>query len=209
MRSLFRGIGWVGLGASWLMLCVVLAVFISITMAPWDAALVTPPADSWQMQLNNLFDNGGYGGWLLAGNFILLSIALSLRAIRRNSRSLFSILFMNAITIFSIPSAVMLAWTINHSLLFPLPPTANFDVIAASRGFHHSVLPMLAMFVMLTAWLRWQYRLGDIAKGKRKRTLTASSTQRAEQRAINTLQEAETAQAVANYQMTKYQQLRG
>ncbi len=142
------------LGITWLILFGILTFFTQLIMVPWDTAITQPELGTWQRTLNDFFASvPGY--FLFSASILVMSIVLSLKIIRGQSRHLLILIAGNIVFAVVLWGVFLIAISVNNAVLFPYPDVNYYPSYA---GFHRSIFPGLCILLVCAIWLFWQKR---------------------------------------------------
>lgn len=150
-----RLIGIAALVLTWVMLFYSLLLVTELVLVPWDTAIHRPEVGTWQRTLNDFFEVAP-GSYSIAILLTGISIVLAYRALRRSPKAGLHLAVLNLIFVLVLFVAVIAAALINNHILFPYPPVL-YDPMY--RGFHRSILPVIAISLVCAGWFMTQRRV--------------------------------------------------
>jgi hypothetical protein len=149
---------WAGLLASLFFIFISMIFTAEALLAPWDyITSARPDSGTWQAAVNAFFERSP-GNMLFAIPLVLIALRYAFRATRQSTARLAQILLGSLIFIAVNFSMLPVSRMINN-LLFGAIPTGVGERYYEAIGYHRSVIPLLMLLILSTAWVIWQHRL--------------------------------------------------
>lgn len=155
LRTTIRLLQVALIGASWILLFIIVSIFTQFFLAPWDTAIIQPAIGTIERTLNDIFSVYG-GHYVIGGAVTLLSAAVAIRTTRRGQWKIGRLMLSNVTLMTLILASSSVAARISYGLLFPIPPGTTEPIY---RGYHLTLLPMLVTAALIGGWLRYQWHI--------------------------------------------------